>query len=967
MILFGLLAAALLPSGALAATPAGTVEIDPEVQDIRVTDWGYDIKNASVISGLSASKARNLFVTDRMSVLRIAVWGDDPRPAHPGPGEVDTTYYVHDGTGGSLKMFTAMKNVRDARPDVIFFASKKLDGQTSFPPWTKDADGVIPEQYARMLADYLRFMEHDTTRKSESFVIPILGVDNEIEYNEGNITPERHLAIVTNLLALSQETGTVDLVDTTHATHTTVTVPASFTMPLIIGPERYGPTRTWVTNLLDLPGGDATLDMVGTHYYPRWRPYNNLANMMGDGNGRNGWHSEVHWTNQAGKDDLGDAEAALAAIFDCIDIGLSGFSWWAYTRTGFKGEMEQAITTSTIQGRQVAMDDEDGYNSPDVEGSLITRAFRQGRTVHVWALNDTETTYVDHQFTLLRGELSGDVTFSRWLEQAGSFVSISGVSTAMNDQTFSSTLPPNSITRFTFPYRSPGPAAVHPLDGDTLDTSGNGNHGTPFGGYVYAEGRDDQGLEFNGVDAYVSVPRTVSDEFTIAFWMRTDTPGHESGTTPQWWQGSGLVDGEVGGAAGDFGVTLRGTNVAFGVGQPDTTIFSSTGMADGQWRHVAVTRNSVTGEMGLFVNGKSDAYTTGPTGSKTSPPALHLGSLQTGINYFSGQLDEVRIYDRVLEPGEIQDLAFFDTTVLITETWEDATSGGWSGTGSAQADHLWTYQAPDRIDWGIINARAPLRSKALGVARLGSNSSSADAETPLPRTIDPLAFEWVTLDARFVLNGLTTSGSADTRVYAVDRGRQNGYGILARSEVDASAPILLRVLSDGSSTTVPVGAADSPEDDVIYEVAASFKRISDTFTLVRYRVLKDGADWQAGDVVIGRAPTAGALLEKLECSQQKNAFSYIDDVSVSIQPDLRDLHIGSFEVQSPQSNSVLVVGVPTLDVPYHIETATNGMAFAAEPGTTFEPDVSPWRAKLLSDPAAGDTLFYRVREGARED
>ncbi|VGO14511.1 Glucuronoxylanase XynC [Pontiella desulfatans] len=941
-----------------AATTAGTVEINPELRGVLITDWGYDIKNASVINGLTASKAQELFIDDRMSVLRVAVWGDATRPAHPAAGEIDVSYYVYDpAVVNSKKMFTAMKNARDARPDVVFFPSKKLDGQNSFPAWTKDGNGVVPEQYARLLADYLRFWEHDLVRKSESFVFPMLGVDNEEVYNEGNITPEKHLAIVNALRAMSEQAGTVDLIDTTHPTHPVVTVPAAFTMPpVIIGPEDYGPSYTFVEELLALPGGGASLDLLGTHYYPRWRPYPKLADMIGDGEGRPCWNSEVHWDNQGDLDDLEDAESALAAIFDNIELGLSGYVWWAYTRTGFKGEMEKAITTSSTLSRPCAIDDEDGFNEKEPLGTLITRAFREGGSLRVWALNVSGTEYADHAFNLLQGGICGDVSYKRWANVDGSFVSSGGSATVVGSNTFSGTLPTNSITLFTLPYASPtNIAAIYSFEGDASDSSGSGNHGTLAGGGAFVDGRDAQCLEFNGVDASVSIPRNISTEFTIAFWMRADVAGSEG--AGRWWEGSGLVDGEVAGAAGDFGIALHGSNVAFGVGQPDTTILSQTDMADGQWRHVAATRNSATGEMELFINGASEAVAHGPGGTKAAPPLLRIGCLQTGANHFAGQLDEVRIYDRVLEQSEIQQLAFFDATALLSETWDAAAPAPLVGIGSVQADNLWTYNARNRTDWGIS------AEGALEVETAGTHSSSLDAETPLPRTVDPMKFEWVTLQAAFAFNALTTDGNTDTRVYAVDGTRQNGYGIMARSETDSQSPVLLRVLSGGATATVFVGAVGSQEADAVYDVTASFKRVSGNFTQVRYRVLKDGAKWRSGDVVLGKAPVAGSLLEKMECSQQKNAFSTIDDVALSIQPDLRDLYIDTFNFQTGETNLVMMVDVPEIGTTYHIETATSGMLFAAEPGTTFIPDVSPWRIELPLETEIHPARFFRLSEG----
>jgi hypothetical protein len=123
----------------------------------------------------------------------------------------------------------------------------------------------------------------------------------------------------------------------------------------------------------------------------------------------------------------------------------------------------------------------------------------------------------------------------------------------------------------------------------------------------------------------------------------------------QWYDGQGLVDGEVGGVVNDFGTSLLGDKAAFGVGNPDTTITSTTAINDGQWHHVAATRSALTGLMQLYVDGVLQASATGPFGPKTSPPNLCLGSIQSGVSggFFSGALDDVQIFNRALNAPEI--------------------------------------------------------------------------------------------------------------------------------------------------------------------------------------------------------------------------------------------------------------------------------------------------------------------------
>ena len=156
---------------------------------------------------------------------------------------------------------------------------------------------------------------------------------------------------------------------------------------------------------------------------------------------------------------------------------------------------------------------------------------------------------------------------------------------------------------------------------------------------------------------------------TVGYWqfnnaanLGADSSGQGNtlvaSSSGQWWTGQGLVDGEVAGGSDDFGISLAGNTAAFGVGNPDTTINSTTAINDGQWHQITATRSAYTGLMQLYVDGVLQASATGPFGPKTSSPNLRLGSIQNGVagGYLSGALDDVQIFNRVLSAPEITDV-----------------------------------------------------------------------------------------------------------------------------------------------------------------------------------------------------------------------------------------------------------------------------------------------------------------------
>jgi hypothetical protein len=188
---------------------------------------------------------------------------------------------------------------------------------------------------------------------------------------------------------------------------------------------------------------------------------------------------------------------------------------------------------------------------------------------------------------------------------------------------------------------------------------------------------------YNGSSGYSQIPRLIgSTNFSILFWVRTAA----SGGTPNWYNGKGLVDGEVGGTTGDFGVALVGTKVGFGVGNPDTTLTSAKNVSDNLWHQVAVTRDAGSGVLAICIDGKFDSTLTGPTGVRTNSPALRLGSLQTGANFFSGSLSDVTLYQQALTTNQIATLYGAATGLFYNVTLTNVISGGnlvlsWPGNG----------------------------------------------------------------------------------------------------------------------------------------------------------------------------------------------------------------------------------------------------------------------------------------------
>jgi hypothetical protein len=117
-------------------------------------------------------------------------------------------------------------------------------------------------------------------------------------------------------------------------------------------------------------------------------------------------------------------------------------------------------------------------------------------------------------------------------------------------------------------------------------------------------------------------PVDVGSDFTVEAWIAptadNDAAGITQGSGMLWVTGNIFIDRDTYGDGdyGDFGLSLANGRVAFGVGVGASayTIVGTTDLRDGDWHHVAATRNATTGALVVYVDGVQDASGTGPTG-----------------------------------------------------------------------------------------------------------------------------------------------------------------------------------------------------------------------------------------------------------------------------------------------------------------------------------------------------------------
>jgi hypothetical protein len=189
--------------------------------------------------------------------------------------------------------------------------------------------------------------------------------------------------------------------------------------------------------------------------------------------------------------------------------------------------------------------------------------------------------------------------------------------------------------------------------GTTAIDTANSNDGTYVNGVLLNQPSAPalgKAASFDGINDYVSTPRTVSTDFTLEAWVKTTAP---SLTGSQSYDGNGLLWSDVGGAANDFAMAMLNNGLSFFTGNPDVTVTSATVINDGVWHHLVATRTQ-GGTVEIFIDGVSQGAATTNNNPLDGNPSIMIGGNVLDGRYFAGLIDEVAYYPSVLSAARIR-------------------------------------------------------------------------------------------------------------------------------------------------------------------------------------------------------------------------------------------------------------------------------------------------------------------------
>ncbi len=205
------------------------------------------------------------------------------------------------------------------------------------------------------------------------------------------------------------------------------------------------------------------------------------------------------------------------------------------------------------------------------------------------------------------------------------------------------------------------------FNNNITDASGNNFNSQPKGTFFGLDrfGNCDFALGFDNYLQLANIEKESFDnlfDFTVSVWVKHEGTGF--GTLLS--VANSIRDNEF-----NLNISQNGlitSNIRNLPNIPGIAVVGTVNISDGLWHHVILTRNGTTGEAAIYIDGVFDINKTMPLGKiEVGLNGFVLGNDQDCLSgcydsnqQFSGRLDDLRVYNRVVNAQEVT--ALFNLT-----------------------------------------------------------------------------------------------------------------------------------------------------------------------------------------------------------------------------------------------------------------------------------------------------------------
>lgn len=218
----------------------------------------------------------------------------------------------------------------------------------------------------------------------------------------------------------------------------------------------------------------------------------------------------------------------------------------------------------------------------------------------------------------------------------------------------------------------------------TVATDGStyGRNGTLTGAAGWTSGFQGNSLKFDGTSTCVTTPSitTPTDEISISCWLKSPTATWNSSTTVISQRPALLFGGTSGSKKIQAMLNLSGVGATYFGYSPDST-FDIT-----QWHHYVFTYSRLSGNRAFYIDGKWATSGSADLAASIVPTTAAILVGKDSTHFFSGQIDDLRIYGKELNQEEVAVLYNTDKTLALRLKFDESpgASKAWDSSGSGR-------------------------------------------------------------------------------------------------------------------------------------------------------------------------------------------------------------------------------------------------------------------------------------------
>jgi hypothetical protein len=301
-------------------------------------------------------------------------------------------------------------------------------------------------------------------------------------------------------------------------------------------------------------------------------------------------------------------------------------------------------------------------------------------------------------------------------------------------------------------------SALGESDTSIVDLSGGDDNGAVSGATWTSAGRHNGAYNFDGND-FITINDNerldLIDNFTISLWFNANDASA---------LGRLLNKEATSNGISDYLIYVNSNLWYFASNTPSLRSGTgSTSLINGAWYHAAVTMNST--EVTMYLNGAVDNKTSFSTPLGTSSQPIFLGRFDAEWGqYFNGEIDELRIWNRSLTADEVYQQYVSNLKKIDADSWElyvnqsyNATTGLTNGSYTYQAfasDALFNWNNTEHRTV-IVDTLAPNVTITYPANNSNISSNSIDLNASATDNLaSSLTFYWV-------INGTTNTTTMD--------------------------------------------------------------------------------------------------------------------------------------------------------------------------------------------------------------